>query len=100
MNRPLDYSMRIVSLATLLLLAGFAHAASNAAQTETTGESPWLPARVFCEQRGGTITETGNEDVYICCYKQKQKCLVSNTRSKQSFLVDLPWKTTGLEGMD
>ena len=96
MNRRFGNSMRIVLLMGLALLAGLAHATPASARTETSNVDSSVSARAFCEQRGGTVAETGDRDVYVCCYTQKQKCLVSNTRLNQSVLVDLPWDAKGL----
>ena len=91
MNRLINYSTRIALLLNLTLVAALAPATPGSAQTDTTGLISSLAARTFCEQRGGTVTETGDQHVYVCCYKQQRKCLVSNTRLSQSVLVDLPW---------
>ena len=91
MNRLINYSTRTALLLKLTLMAGLTHATPGSAQTESTELISSLAARTFCEQRGGTVTETGDQDVYVCCYKQQRKCLVSNTRLSQSVMVDLPW---------
>lgn len=51
------------------------------------------PPRAFCEQRGGTVTETGHPQVYVCCYRQQEKCVIGNTALQRSVVVDLPWQT-------
>lgn len=89
MNRIIHNAMHAVRIANLALLAGLAHATPNTAQTEAIVDT--VGPRAFCEQGGGRVTETGEADVYVCCYEEQGKCLVSNTRLNQSVLVELPW---------
>lgn len=71
-----------LAAAGLLIAVGGAAAAAAAPQ----------PPRAFCEQRGGTVTETGHPQVYVCCYRQPEKCVIGNTALQRSVVVNLPWQ--------
>lgn len=94
MNGRRDHSIRNLVPLISALTAGFAQGATEAPPVAAalTTAAP----RAFCEHRGGTVTETGDREVYVCCYREQRKCLVSNTRLKQSVVVDLPWDVQGL----
>ena len=34
--------------------------------------------RAYCIDTGGQISETGKRTMYICCYPEKRKCLLSD----------------------
>ncbi|MDY6978421.1 MAG: hypothetical protein SV201_00955 [Pseudomonadota bacterium] len=46
-----------------------------------------ITPRGYCDQTGGRITETGYQQVYICCYPRKRKCIVSNVIGGYSRLI-------------
>lgn len=56
---------------------------------ESLSQSEFSP-RAYCSSTGGSITETGNDAIYICCYETKQKCIVSNIEKGFSRLINLP----------
>lgn len=43
--------------------------------------------RQYCRSSGGQVTETANQDVYLCCYKNKHKCIVSDTSQAVSWSI-------------
>lgn len=94
MNGRRDHSIRSIVPLVSALMAGFAQGAGGALPVAAAATT--AAPRAFCEQRGGTVTETGDREVYVCCYREQRKCLVSNTRLNQSVVVDLPWNTQAL----
>jgi len=48
-----------------------------------------LSPRDFCLNTNGTVTETGVQHIYICCYSSKQKCLINNEKKGYSHLIQL-----------
>lgn len=94
MNSFTAYFMPVVMLPVFLLLANLACARPVSLQSETLRADASCAPRDFCRQRGGTITETGDSNVYVCCYQRTQKCVVSNTRANSSVRVVLPWDVT------
>lgn len=57
--------------------------------TSARGEQAFSP-RDYCHATGGAVLETGDKDIYICCYAAKQHCLAINTRSRTSVQVIFP----------
>lgn len=46
-------------------------------------------SRAYCTRTGGQVQETGSRSVYICCYPDRQKCVVSDTGQRLSWIVPL-----------
>ena len=78
MNRVLRLS---VALATLVWMT-VAHG------------GPGGSSRAFCDESGGTVQETGDRDLHICCYPAVRRCVAVNDRSRSSVPVLFP-KDTG-----
>lgn len=57
--------------------------------TAVLGESAFSP-QGFCRSNGGTVQETGDPAVHICCYTARQRCLAVNIRSRTSVRVIFP----------
>ena len=51
---------------------------------------PVASAREYCHTGGGTLQETGDPDMHICCYTARQRCLAVNERSRLSIRVVFP----------
>ena len=45
--------------------------------------------RIFCTRTGGEIQETGRCSVFICCYPDRQKCVVTDTEQRLSWVLSL-----------
>jgi len=53
-------------------------------------QPPSNPAeREICLSSGGSVTETGYRDIYICCFIEKQICVVSDIQQGYSRLIPL-----------
>ena len=46
--------------------------------------------RELCRAGGGTVRETGDPAVYICCYAASQRCLAVDERTRSSIRVASP----------
>lgn len=58
--------------------------------TTSAGSEQAFSPRDYCHATGGAVLETGDRDIYICCYAAKQHCLAINTRSRTSVQVIFP----------
>lgn len=47
-------------------------------------------SRAFCDESGGTVQETGDRDLHICCYPAVRRCVAVNDRSRSSVPVRFP----------
>ena len=47
-------------------------------------------SRAFCDESGGTVQETGDRDLHICCYPAVRRCVAVNDRSRSSVAVLFP----------
>ena len=56
-----------------------------------------LEPREFCNHNYGVVSETGLDDVFICCYTKKQKCVVSNIKQGYSQIILLQYKRGQLD---
>jgi len=45
--------------------------------------------RAYCTRTGGQVQETGQRSVYICCYPDRRKCVVTDTGRQLSWIVPL-----------
>lgn len=45
--------------------------------------------RAYCQATNGTVSETGKSAIYICCYRDKQKCVLSNVVRGYSRIIPL-----------
>lgn len=52
-------------------------------------EEVWSP-RTFCVARGGTVTETRDPQVHVCCYAAGQRCVAVNERSRRTVRLTPP----------
>ncbi len=78
--------MNAAHLSMALAWCALAALASGVTARAASPES----ARCYCMQRGGSVLETGDPFVHICCYPAKQRCLAVDERSQLSSRVDFP----------
>lgn len=60
---------------------------SNVLAENSYQNSEILSPRNFCLNNKGTLTETGETQIYICCYSNTKKCLVINEQKGYSRLI-------------
>lgn len=72
----------------LLGLSGVA-AGGSAVDGQARHEHAWSP-RAFCVEHGGTVRETGDPDIHVCCYAARKSCVAVNQRSRTSVRVTRP----------
>ena len=86
------YYLKLIILITLInpYVISISHAESLRL------DSIKLSPRDFCLNTNGTVTETGVQHIYICCYSGKQKCIINNEKRGYSRLIIL--RHTGIEG--
>lgn len=73
----------------LIILIGFTQSfvmSSSLAQNMLQDEQNLLP-RTFCQNKKGTVSETGIRHIFICCYPQKKKCIVNSELEGHSQLI-------------
>jgi hypothetical protein len=56
---------------------------------------PAVSPQSFCRSNGGTVQETGDPAVHICCYTARQRCLAVDLRSRTSVRVIFPSDVSG-----
>lgn len=80
--------MKIAYLKTIILigLTQFSAMSSSLAQNMPQDEQNLLP-RTFCQNKKGTVSETGISHIFICCYLQKKKCTVNNEQEGHSQVI-------------
>lgn len=79
------FYLKIIAL--ICLLNPYAISISNADDLRL--DSIKLSPRDFCHNTNGTVTETGVQHIYICCYSSKQKCIINNEKRGYSRLIIL-----------
>lgn len=71
-----------ISIVKLIFAFGLSQAVfvANGQAEEQVQSSP----REFCRTTGGSIGETADEQVFICCYEHKRGCVLNNERERFS----------------
>ena len=46
--------------------------------------------RAFCTTRGGTVLETGDPDIHICCYMHPHRCVAVDRQSGTTVRLEFP----------
>jgi hypothetical protein len=86
------WTMKILTnLLTLLMVfalnSSMATAGSNKQGLVNQQSQTAFSARQYCRSSGGQVTETANQNIYLCCYKNKHKCIVSDTGKTVSWTI-------------
>jgi hypothetical protein len=77
----------------LSVLAGFSGTSIQAIAGEQPGDlragnnETAFSARGFCRSGEGNVTETTHNNIYLCCYEAKGKCLAIDTQKSISWAV-------------
>ena len=56
-------------------------------QKDSFAKQDSFSPRQYCRSTGGIVSETATPHVYLCCYAQKNKCVVSDTKASVSWLL-------------
>lgn len=59
----------------------------------TTNKPLNMDTRKFCKLNGGQIQEMGYSYIHMCCYKEKQKCLIVDEIKGYSKLIPLTFRS-------
>lgn len=51
-----------------------------------------LSPRAFCRATGGIVSETAQQNIYLCCYEERKKCVLSDTDQEVSWHISLQVK--------
>ena len=51
--------------------------------------------RAYCRSGDGSVTETSQNDIYLCCYEAKHKCLAIDMNKSISWAVAYGAKDIG-----
>lgn len=70
------------ALSKLVIVMGLSYAVFIADGLAQERDQP--SPRAFCQATGGSISETGNQDVFVCCYESGQKCVLNNVQRRYS----------------
>ncbi len=81
--------MKTLHLKFIIICVVNFYAISTSFAQELDNDSVNFSARSFCENTKGSVTETGIRHIYICCYSQKQKCIINNEQKGYSWLIQL-----------
>ncbi len=80
--------MKILHVNLIVLMCFFnPYVISYSFAQDLTPENINLAPRTFCLNTNGTVTETGIRHIYICCYSNKKKCLISDEKKSYSRLI-------------
>lgn len=69
--------------------------APQAVDRETIREEATFSPRAHCRAGNGIVKETSKNDVYLCCYQAKHKCLAIDTHKSISWSVAYEAKEIG-----
>jgi hypothetical protein len=71
-----------ISIVKLIVAIGLSQAVfvANGQAAEQVQSSP----REFCRTTGGSVGETADEQIFICCYEQERGCVLNNERERLS----------------
>ena len=96
------YIIKSIILSVLVGFSGYSLQASAddldasqpAGQQTVHNEKSFSP-RAYCHAGDGSVTETIQNDIYLCCYEAQHKCLAIDTNKFMSWVVDYGAKDTG-----
>lgn len=68
--------------------------ASQPAGQQTVHKETSFSPRAHCRAGDGNVTETSQNNIYLCCYEAKHKCLAIDTHKSISWAVAYGAKDT------